>query len=66
MCIRDRSVDYLLKTNLRIEYGALQKELLADKGETTGTLDTRFTGATLDPLSKTASYDPQGLSLIHI
>lgn len=57
------SVDYLLKTNLRIEYGALQKELLADKGETTGTLDTRFTGATLDPLSKTASYDPQGSAI---
>ena len=56
-------VDYLLKTNLRIEYGALQKELLADKSETTGTLDTRFTGATLDPLSKTASYDPQGSAI---
>lgn len=53
-------VDYLLKTNLRIEYGALQKELLADKGLTTGTLDTRFTGATLDHLSKVASNDPQG------
>lgn len=56
-------MDYLLKTNLRIEYGALQKELLADKGLTTGTLDTRFTGATLDPLSKVASYDPQGSAI---
>lgn len=54
---------YLLKTNLRIEYGAMQKELLADKGQTTGTLDTRFTGPTLDPLSKTASYDPQGSAI---
>ena len=41
---------YLLKSNLRIEYGAFQKELLADQGLTTGTLDTRFLGATLDPL----------------
>lgn len=56
-------VDYLLKTNLRIEYGALQKELLADKDRTTGTLDTRFTGATLDPLSKVASNDPQGSAI---
>jgi carboxypeptidase C (cathepsin A) len=53
------SVAYLLKTNLRIEYGAFQKELLGDQGLTTGTLDTRFVGATLDPLSKVANYDPQ-------
>ena len=57
------SVPYLLKTNLRIEYGAFQKELLADAELTTGTLDTRFVGATLDPLSKVASYDPQGSAL---
>jgi carboxypeptidase C (cathepsin A) len=54
---------YLLKTNLRIEYGAFQKELLADADLTTGTLDTRFVGATLDPLSKVASYDPQGAAI---
>ena len=53
------SVAYLLKTNLRIAYGAFQKELLGDQGLTTGTLDTRFVGATLDPLSKVASNDPQ-------
>ena len=57
------SVPYLLKTNLRIEYGAFQKELLADQELTTGTLDTRFVGATLDPLSKVATYDPQGAAL---
>jgi carboxypeptidase C (cathepsin A) len=51
-------VAYLVKTNLRIEYGAFQKELLADKNLTTGTLDTRFLGDTLDPLSKVASGDP--------
>ena len=57
------SVAYLLKTNLRIEYGAFQKELFGDKELTTGTLDTRFVGATLDPLSKVASYDPQGSAI---
>ncbi len=56
-------VAYLLKTNLRIEYGAFQKELLADQGLTTGTLDTRFAGTTLDPLSKVADYDPQSAAL---
>ena len=57
------TVAYLLKTNLRIEYGAFQKELMADEQLTTGTLDTRFVGATLDPLSKVASYDPQGSAI---
>lgn len=54
---------YLLKTNLRIQYGAFQKELLADSTQTVGTLDTRFVGATLDPLSKVASYDPQSSAI---
>ena len=54
---------YLIKTNLRIEYGAFQKELLSDRGLTTGTLDTRFTGPTLDPLSKVAEYDPQSAGI---
>ncbi|MGN6155625.1 MAG: S10 family peptidase [Sphingomicrobium sp.] len=57
------TVPYLLKTNLRIEYGAFQKELMAEEQLTTGTLDTRFLGATLDPLSKVASYDPQGSAI---
>ena len=54
---------YLLRSDLRIEYGAFQKELLADQALTTGTLDTRFTGATLDPLSKVSGYDPQSAAL---
>jgi carboxypeptidase C (cathepsin A) len=56
-------VPYLIKSNLRIEYGAFQKELFGTEELTTGTLDTRFVGATLDPLSKVASYDPQGAAL---
>ncbi len=55
--------EYLLKSNLRIEYGAFQKELLGEHELTTGTLDTRFVGATLDPLSKVATYDPQSAAL---
>ncbi|HEX8754876.1 MAG TPA: hypothetical protein VF745_00945 [Steroidobacteraceae bacterium] len=54
---------YLLKSNLRIEYGAFQKELLGDQDLTAGTLDTRFTGPTLDPLSKIAEYDPQSAAI---
>lgn len=57
------SAAYLMKTNLRIEYGAFQKELLGDEAMTTGTLDTRFTGPTLDRLSKVSDYDPQGAAI---
>ncbi len=57
------SVPYLLKSNLRIEYGAFQKEFLAEQGLTTGTLDTRFLGATLDPLAKVANNDPQSSAI---
>lgn len=56
-------VSYLLKSNLRIEYGAFQKEFLGNEDLTTGTLDTRFTGPTLDPLSKIAGYDPQSAAI---
>ena len=57
------SAAYLLKSNLRIEYGAHQKELLQDQDLTTGTLDTRFTGFTIDPLGKVAGFDPQGSAI---
>ena len=57
------SIPYLLKTNLRIQYGAFQKELLGDSEQTVGTLDTRFLGATLDPLSKVATSDPQSSAI---
>ena len=35
----------------------------AEDDMTTGRLDTRFSGPTLDPLSKTAEYDPQSAAL---
>jgi carboxypeptidase C (cathepsin A) len=57
------SVPYLLESNLRIEYGSFQKELLGEQDLTTGTLDTRFVGATLDPLSKVSEYDPQDAAI---
>jgi carboxypeptidase C (cathepsin A) len=57
------SIPYLLKSNLRIEYGAFQKELFGKEELTTGTLDTRFLGDTLDPLSKISSYDPQSAAI---
>ena len=56
------SVAYLLKTDLRIAYGAFQRELLG-AGQITGTLDTRYTGAAVDPIGKLADYDPQSAAI---
>ncbi|MGA9882631.1 MAG: hypothetical protein WBQ34_02810 [Candidatus Acidiferrales bacterium] len=56
-------VDYIKKANLRIDGGEFEKSLLDSSDLTTGRLDTRFTGPTLDPLSKEAGYDPQAASI---
>jgi len=56
-------VDYILHANLRVDGPEFSKELQAAHGLTTGRLDTRFSGPDLDPLAKTADYDPQSASL---
>ncbi len=50
---------YLLKANLRVNGGEFEKTLQEDKDLTTGRLDTRFSGPTLNPLSEGAEYDPE-------
>ncbi len=57
------STDYILKADLRIDGGMFEQNL-QDAGETTtGRLDTRFKGPTLDPLAKEANYDPQSSAI---
>ncbi|BCW89156.1 hypothetical protein sos41_23120 [Alphaproteobacteria bacterium SO-S41] len=56
-------VAYILKANLRIEGGVFEKNLQDATGITTGRLDTRFSGPTIDPLSKDADYDPQSAAI---
>jgi carboxypeptidase C (cathepsin A) len=53
------SVEYIKKADLRINGGEFEKTLQDDSDVTTGRLDTRFSGPTMDPLSKAADYDPQ-------
>src|SRR3546814_11769917 len=52
-------VAYLLKANLRVSGGMFEHELQADGDITTGRLDTRFSGPTIDPLGTASEYDPQ-------
>ena len=54
---------YLLKGNLRINGGEFEKNLQDDQDLTTGRLDTRFSGPTLNPLSEGAEYDPQSSAI---
>ncbi len=56
-------VAYIKKANLRIDGGEFEKTLQDDTDTTTGRLDTRFSGPTMDPLSKEADYDPQSASI---
>ncbi|GAB2573638.1 peptidase S10 [Dyella jejuensis] len=56
-------VDYLLKADLRVSGGMFEHELLGDTDDTTGRLDSRFSGPSLDPLSKEAEYDPQSSAI---
>src|SRR5271166_352784 len=53
------SVEYIKKADLRINGGEFRKTLQDDSDATTGRYDTRFSGPTMDPLSKAADYDPQ-------
>ncbi|MDE2110917.1 MAG: peptidase S10 [Alphaproteobacteria bacterium] len=56
-------VSYILKANLRISGGEFEKNLQAPDDLTTGRLDTRFSGPTMDPLSKQSDYDPQSAAI---
>jgi carboxypeptidase C (cathepsin A) len=55
--------EYIEKSNLRVNAGQFEKTLESDIDMTTGQLDTRFSGPTLDPLSRQAEYDPQSAAI---
>ena len=56
-------VAYIKKANLRISGAEFEQELQNDAGLTTGRLDTRFSGPTMDPLGEDAEYDPQSAAI---
>ena len=53
---------YLEQANLRVNGGEFDKTLQG-ADVTTGRLDSRFSGPTLDPMSKEAEYDPQSAAI---
>jgi len=57
------SVNYLMKANLRVGGGEYEHQVMNGQDTTTGRLDTRFTGPSMDPLAKRSYYDPQSASI---
>lgn len=53
----------ILRAHLRIAGGVFEHDLLQAEDMTTGRLDTRFSGPSMDPLEKDAAYDPQSAAI---
>ena len=56
-------VAYIKKARLRINGPQFEHELQNDSDLTTGRLDSRFSGPTMDPLGEEAEYDPQSAAI---
>ena len=56
-------VAYIKKADLRISGPKFEQELQIDSDLTTGRLDTRFSGPTMDPLAEDSQYDPQSAAI---
>jgi len=56
-------VDYLMEANLRVSGGMFEHELMSDSDTSTGRLDARFAGPSMDPMSKESDYDPQSAAI---
>jgi carboxypeptidase C (cathepsin A) len=52
------SADYWLRADLRISHGQFLQELKRDERLTTGRIDSRFIGPSVNPLSEDMDYDP--------
>jgi carboxypeptidase C (cathepsin A) len=56
-------VDYIERANLRVNGGEFEHNLQLESGLTTGRLDSRFSGPTMDALNQAAAYDPQSAAI---
>lgn len=51
------TVDYVLESNLRVDFRRYRKELLRAQGRTLGALDARYMGTDADSAGETPEYD---------
>ena len=54
---------YILQSNLRVQPNRFQRELLRDRREIIGRIDSRFVGTEADAAGEAPSYDPQASAI---
>ncbi|WP_197018306.1 S10 family peptidase [Sphingomonas sp. URHD0057] len=57
------STDYVMRSNLRVPPNHFQRELLRDRRQIIGRIDSRFVGTEPDAAGDSPSYDPQASAI---
>ena len=57
------SADYIIRSNLRVQPERFRRELLRDRHQIIGRIDSRYVGTEPDTIGDTADYDPQGSAI---
>ena len=57
------SPDYILRSNLRVQPNRFERELLRDRHQVIGRIDSRYLGTEPDNVGEGADYDPQGSAI---
>ena len=57
------STDYILRSNLRVPPNRFQRELLRDRHQIIGRIDSRFIGTEADAAGDSPTYDPQASAI---
>ena len=57
------SPDYILRSNLRVQPDRFRRELLRDRHQIIGRIDSRYVGTEPDNVGEGTDYDPQGSAI---
>jgi carboxypeptidase C (cathepsin A) len=57
------SPDYILRSSLRVQPNRFMRELLRDRHQVIGRIDSRYLGSEPDNVGEGADYDPQGSAI---
>jgi carboxypeptidase C (cathepsin A) len=57
------STEYILRSNLRVDPERFRRELLRDRHQVIGRIDSRYVGTEPDNVGDSADYDPQGSAI---
>jgi carboxypeptidase C (cathepsin A) len=57
------SADYIFRSNLRVEPDHFRRELLRDRHQIIGRIDSRYVGTEPDTIGDSADYDPQASAI---